>query len=147
MMRLRTIQYSPAARAPPIIGDTIQLADGKATVLSLGRLAAAYRKTGKAPFDTLGLPWNTGLAADQQPLTPGKPVQLDFAMTPVGRVIPAGHRLRVVVTGADPRQRNLADIRLDPPPEITVLTGAGADSRIELPLAPVQALAMGSKAP
>lgn len=113
--------------------------DGSARVLSFGRLAAAYRKTGTAPFDTLGLPWQAGLAADHAPLAPWKPVAVEFALTPVARVIPAGHRLRVVVTGADPRQRNLAQIRLDPAPQIQLGVGGTSGSRIELPLQPVGA--------
>ena len=112
--------------------------DGKAQVLAFGRLAAAYRKDGKAPYDTMGLPWHTGLAADHAPLQPGKAVQLSFALTPTARIIPAGHRLRLVVTGADPRQRNLAQIRLDPPPTIRIEVGRGSTSRLELPLRNVQ---------
>ena len=110
--------------------------DGKAKVVATGRLAASYRKTGNAPYDTLGLPWPTGLAKDSQPLEPGRPVNMEFALTPTARVIPAGSRLRLVITGADPRQRNLQQIRRDPPPRITVLAGRGFGSRIDLPLVP-----------
>ena len=56
-------------------------------------------------------------------------------MTPLSRVIPAGSRLRFTIAGADPRQRNLREIRLTPPPEIGVLRGGLDPSRIELPLA------------
>ena len=108
--------------------------DGKAKVLAFGRLAASYRKEGSAPYDTMGLPWHTGLTADHSPLVPGKPVQMAFALTPTARIIPAGQRLRLVVTGADPRQRNLAQIRLDPPPMIRIEVGRGSVSRLELPL-------------
>ncbi len=109
-------------------------ADGTVSVLGFGRLAAAYRQTGAAPYDTLGLPWPTGLAADHAPLAPDEEVELSFALTPVSRVIPAGHRLRLVVTGADPRQRNLAEIRLDPAPRIALALGGRDGARIELPL-------------
>jgi putative CocE/NonD family hydrolase len=85
--------------------------DGAAEVIGVGRLAAAYRHTGAAPYDTLGLPWHTGFAADFAPLEPGREVTLSFALTPSSRVIPAGRRLRLVVTGADPRQRNLDEIQ------------------------------------
>ena len=56
------------------------------------------------------------------------------ALTPSAWVFKAGHRMRVVVTGADPRQRNLAQIRQDPPPRLTILSGGTRGSRIELPL-------------
>lgn len=110
-------------------------AEGKVEVLATGRLAASYRATAEAPYNTLGLPWHPGRAADHQPLVPGQPVDMEFALLPVSRVIPAGHRLRVTVTGADPRQRNLAAIRQDPPPVITLLLGADA-ARLSLPIRP-----------
>ena len=108
--------------------------DGTSSVVSFGRLGATYRKPATAPYDTLGLPWQSGFAKDQQPLVPGKAVRLRFALTPAARVIPAGHRLRVVVTGADPRQRNQADLRQDPPPRYTLAFGGRSASRVELPL-------------
>jgi predicted acyl esterase len=111
--------------------------DGAVTVLAFGRLAAAYRKTGAAPYDTLGLPWHTGVSADHAPLRVDDDVELSFALTPTARVIPAGHRLRLVVTGADPRQRNLDELRVDPPPRITLGLGGRANARVELPLRPL----------
>lgn len=110
-------------------------ANGNAEVLAMGRLAASYRATAAAPYDTLGLPWHPGRSADIQKLTPGQPVDLDIAMLPVSRIIPAGHRLRVTVTGADPRQRNLASLREDPAPTITLFVG-GDMTRLSLPVRP-----------
>lgn len=108
--------------------------DGKAEVLAFGRQAAAMRKTGRAPYDTLGLPWMTGLSAAFAPLQPGRAVDVELALTAVSRLVPAGARLRLVVTGADPRQRNLAELKLDPPPTITVHTGGSGGSWLQLPL-------------
>jgi hypothetical protein len=68
-------------------------------------------------------------------LLAGQKAQLRFALTPVAQVVPAGSRLRLVVTGADPRQRNLKEVRLDPPPLISVQAGRGSGSFIDLPLA------------
>ena len=108
-------------------------ANGNVEVLATGRLAASYRATAPAPYDNLGLPWHPGRAADQQLLVPGEPVDLAFALLPVSRVVPAGHRLRINITGADPRQRNLVELRQDPPPIITLLLGDTA-TRVSLPL-------------
>jgi putative CocE/NonD family hydrolase len=108
--------------------------DGSAEVIAFGRLAAAYRKTGTAPYETLGLPWHMGTVADHAPLAPGRDVELSFALTPTARVLAPGTRLRLVVTGADPRQRNLQEIRLDPPPQISLALGGRMGPRIELPL-------------
>lgn len=108
--------------------------DGAPSVLAFGRLAAAYRKTGAAPYNSLGLPWHTGIERDYAPLAPGSKAALNFALSPTSRVIPVGHRLRLVVTGADPRQRNLAEIRIVPAPQISLVLGGASGSRIDLPL-------------
>jgi putative CocE/NonD family hydrolase len=110
--------------------------DGKSTVVSLGRLAASHRRISMAPYETLGLPWDSGLEADNLPLQAGKPAELRFALTASAWVFKAGHRMRVVVTGADPRQRNLMQIRQDPAPQLTVFRGGRHASRIEIPLLP-----------
>jgi hypothetical protein len=99
-------------------------------------LALSHRKTGKAPFNTLGLPYHSGLSTDVAPLTPGTQTELAFDLTAVSRIVPAGNRLRLTITGADPRQRNLKDVMQTPPPVISLLRGGAGGSRIELPVAP-----------
>lgn len=111
--------------------------DGSSEVVSFGRLAVSHRKISKAPYETLGLPWHSGRQADVAHVKPGESVGLAFDLTPLARIVKAGHRLRVTLTGADPRQRNLAEIRQDPPPKITILRSASGGSRIELPIARV----------
>ncbi len=108
-------------------------ANGSVEVLATGRLAASYRATAPAPYDTLGLPWHPARAADHRPLVPGRPVELDIALLPLSHIVPSGHRLRLVITGADPRQRNLAEIRQDPPPVMTLQLGGDA-ARVSLPV-------------
>jgi putative CocE/NonD family hydrolase len=108
--------------------------DGKVEVISFGRLAASHRKISHAPYDTLGVPWHSGRAADVAPIIPGKPVALDFGLTPVSRIFKAGHRLRISITGADPRQRDLADIRVKPSPRIKLNLGTDSGSHIALPI-------------
>lgn len=109
-------------------------ADGKAEVVAFGRLALSHRKIGTAPYKTMGLPYHPGNAADVAPLPVGQSADLAIDLTPVSRIVPAGARLRVTITGADPRQRNLKDIQQTPAPVITVERGAGAPSWIELPV-------------
>jgi uncharacterized protein len=111
-------------------------ADGSAQVIAFGRLMLSHRKLSRAPYDTLGLPWHSGLRGDVAPLQVGSKAMLDFALTPLSRVIPEGARLRVTITGADPRQRNLQEVRQTPAPVLTVLRGGSAGSRVDLPVAP-----------
>lgn len=110
--------------------------DGKAEVIAFGRLKISHRKTAKAPYEVMGLPWHSGFSKDVSPLPVGGKALLDFGLTPVSRVIPAGGRLRVTITGADPRQRNLQDIKQTPPPVLTLFRGGRTGSRIDLPVAP-----------
>jgi predicted acyl esterase len=109
-------------------------ADGKATLLSFSRLAASHRKLSTAPYKRFGLPYHSGLKADVRAMMPGVPAMLSFAMSPRAYTIGAGHRLRVTITGADPRQRNLASIRDGLAKTIALHSGGpNAPSRIDIP--------------
>lgn len=108
-------------------------ADGKASVIAFGRLLASQRKLSTPPYNKLDLPYHSGLAADAMPMRPGVPATLEMALSPRAYTFAAGHRIRVTLAGADPRQRNLAQIRQTPPPEYTVYAGGSAGSRIEIP--------------
>jgi predicted acyl esterase len=108
--------------------------DGEARVIAHGRLDAAHRKLSTPPYNRLGLPYHSGLKADVAPMTPGVPATLSFSLSPRAYTFRQGHRIRLTLAGADPRQRNLAEIRQTPPPVFRVLTGGPAGSRIELPL-------------
>jgi uncharacterized protein len=112
-------------------------AAGEVRMLSFGRLALAHRATSIPPWDNLGLPWHSGRSTDVAPLPAGEAARLSIAMQPLSRRIASGSRLRFVITGADPRQRNLVDMRQDPAPQFTILTGWEAGSRLDLPLAEV----------
>ena len=106
--------------------------DGKAVVLAQGRLAASHRKLSKPPYNDLDLPYHSGLGRDAEPLVPGAPVTLVFDLSPRSYVVPAHHRLRVALAGADPRQRNLAAIRNRLATRWTIYGGA-VGSRIDIP--------------
>lgn len=105
---------------------------GKAQVLAIGRLAASHRALETAPYNNLGLPYHSGLQKDVKPLVPGQAVDLTFALSPRSYTVGAGHRLRLVVTGADARQRNLAEIKDGLAKTWTLFSGPGG-SRIDIP--------------
>lgn len=106
--------------------------DGAVQVLTDGRLRASLRKTAAPPLDHLGLPWHRALEEDAQPLTAGQPVELQIALLPLAVRVPAGHRLRLTVSGSDPRARR------PPPPGLVLVVhaGAGQPSVLTLPLMP-----------
>jgi predicted acyl esterase len=109
-------------------------AAGNAEVIAFGRLAFSHHRRAAPPYRTLGLPWHSGRRRDVAPVSPGAAVRMDVDLTPVARVVPAGARLRVTIAGADPRQRNLSEIRQNPPPVISIARGGAGLSRIRLPV-------------
>lgn len=105
---------------------------GKSVVLAQGRLAGSHRKLSKPPYAKLDLPYHSGLQRDVSPLIPGQPVVLSFELSPRSYVVQPHHRLRLAIAGADPRQRNLAEIKGGLAKHLTLYGGAAA-SRIEIP--------------
>jgi predicted acyl esterase len=120
--------------------------DGKPTVVAFGRLAASHRATSPAPYDNLGRPWHSGISTDIEPMIPGQAAEILFALLPNAWLFRAGHRIRLVITGADPRQRNLDSYDQTNPPRITLRVGGKDASRISVPLAdPEQLVAEASE--
>ncbi|MFC4003829.1 CocE/NonD family hydrolase [Prauserella oleivorans] len=106
--------------------------DGSVRILTDGRLWLSIRDTAKAPFDVLGTPWHRGLERDAEPMRPHKAERVSFDMLPVSTVVPAGHRLRVTITGADVRESNRQE--QSPAPVYTVHREPGHASSIDLPI-------------
>lgn len=93
-----------------------------------GRLRASDRALAKPPYNDFGLPWHPFLRKDARPLQPGKPTELQFAMLPMSYIFPAGHRIRLTVTFANPSGK--------PGAPVTILNGPGTASFITLPVIP-----------
>lgn len=109
-------------------------ADGAVQIISHGRLKASGRKVSPAPYDNLGAPWHSNLRADALPVVPGERMQMLIELSPTSIIVPAGARLRLTITGADLRQRNLDAIKVSPPPSLRIATGrAGSVLRIPTP--------------
>jgi uncharacterized protein len=119
--------------------------DGKTTVVSFGRLAASHRASSTAPYDNLGRPWHSGISTAVEAMIPGQAAEISFALLPNAWVCKAGHRIRLTITGADPRQRNLDSFDHANPPRISLRVGGRDASKISVPLAdPEQLVAEGS---
>lgn len=98
-------------------------ADGTVEIISHGRLKASARKISAPPYDNLGLPWHSNMKADALPVTPGETIDVAMELSPTAIRVPKGSRLRLTVTGADLRQRNLDAIKVSPPPHLDIATG------------------------
>lgn len=106
--------------------------DGSVEIITHGRLRASYRKLNEPPHNNLGLPWHRSYEEDNMPLVPGKPAKLVFDLLPTSQVVEAGHRMRLTLAGADPREREIEVIT--PSPEVSVYHSKIYKSYIELPI-------------
>ncbi len=105
--------------------------DGSAELVTEGRLKASLRAEHRPPYEYLGLPWQRSLEADHQPLQAGVAVPLRFDLLPMSHVFKAGHRVRVVISGNDPRERPAAPTGHS----ITLVSSDQQPSTITLPVA------------
>lgn len=110
--------------------------DGRSAIRAHGRLRASHRALGTAPYDYLGLPWHRSFREDHAPMQPGVAAELRFDLLPTSTIVKKGWRLRLVVTGADPRQRVF--MKASPPPVVTLHTGGARASWLELPVVPLE---------
>jgi putative CocE/NonD family hydrolase len=108
--------------------------DGAVSIVTHGRLRASHRGEQPAPYrNFMGVPYHRGERRDAELLTPGKPARLRLDLLPTSTIVKAGHRLRLTVAGADPRQRS-RNVKFDPPPTITVHHDREHASQLTLPI-------------
>jgi predicted acyl esterase len=97
-----------------------------------GHLRASLRKTEKAPYNNLGLPYHPFTAKSVQSLKPGEPVEVEFDLFPISYRFQQGHRIRLTLNFADAR----ATPKQSPPPQVTVYHGGDKASVLTLPVIP-----------
>ncbi|MEM6415951.1 MAG: CocE/NonD family hydrolase [Pseudomonadota bacterium] len=108
--------------------------DGSVHFLTDGLMRGSYRTLGKPDYDYLGMPWSvaTADAVDATPPLNAGTASLEFPMKAIANRFEKGHRIRVVVTGADSDGTLL--IPLSPPPTQKLMIGGASPSLIELPI-------------
>jgi uncharacterized protein len=97
-----------------------------------GRLRGSLRALNTPPYKFLKLPWHRRFQEDAQPFIPGQPNEVVFECLPLSRVFQAGNRVRLTITGADPREKDR--VQLSPSPLITIHRDSARSSYIELPV-------------
>jgi hypothetical protein len=105
---------------------------GKSTYITEGELRATHRKLGQAPFNVLGLPYNTHLQADLLPVVAGEPFELTFALLPTSYQFRSGSRIRITVAFTD--AGNFDTPVLTPALTLQVLRDGNHPSYVELPV-------------
>ena len=105
--------------------------DGKVSIITDGRLKGSLRALGTPPYSFFGLPWHRSFQEDALAFSPGQPAEVVFDCLPLSYVFAQGHRIRVTITGADPREKER--VQLSPPPTISIHRDAMHSSYITLP--------------
>lgn len=107
---------------------------GASTYVSRGTLRASRRALGTPPYDYLGLPWETCMEADVQPILKDQPTELVFALTPISYIYQRGHRIRVTITGSD---LSIGESpKVTPAPVVTLHRSTSHMSSVILPIIP-----------
>jgi putative CocE/NonD family hydrolase len=106
--------------------------DGKVSVITDGRLKASMRALATPPYSYFDLPYHRMFEEDRQFLKPGELAELVFDMLPLSRVFAQGHRLRITVTNADPREKDRDPI--SPAPTVNILRDRSHSSYVTLPV-------------
>ena len=116
---------------------------GISTAVTDGVLRASRRNIATPPWgdEGLGLPYHRDFRADDQPLEPGKPVEMKFELYATSYVFRAGHRIRVSVTNAIGDSSSPEPGWVEHPAHTDFLVGAGFPSALQLPVIPVNSSA------
>jgi hypothetical protein len=107
---------------------------GKSAYITEGVLRATHRRAGRAPFDNLGLPFNSHYKSDVMPIPAGDPIELIFGLLPTSYKFPKGNRIRITVAFAD--ADNFETPVIHPAPTLRLLRSGDRMSFVELPLVP-----------
>jgi len=108
--------------------------NGKSSYITEGDLRASHRKLNQAPFNNLGLPYQTHDQGDMLPVPRGEPFELVFSLLPTSFKFHAGSRIRLTVACAD--AGNFDTPVLDPAPTLQLLREGSHPSFVELPAIP-----------
>jgi len=109
--------------------------DGTCRYITEGMLRALHRKESPAPehHRVIG-PYHSFKRADAVPLVPGEVATLRLSLLPTSWRVPAGHRLRLAIAGAD--SDNYGQVPHGRPPLLSIRRGGAQASSISLPLRP-----------
>ena len=93
------------ATAAPDLDVFVYLEDvdtnGKSAYITEGVLRATHRHAGPAPFDNLGLPFQSHYQSELQPIPADVPFEMTFSLLPTSYKFRQGHRIRITVAFAD----------------------------------------------
>lgn len=113
--------------------------DSTVRLITEGQFRAIHRKEADPGDYKYSGPYHTFNEEDAMPLVPGEVAKLGFDLLPISYQIPAGHYLRVSISGADCEHFDLVK---DPPTKFSLSAESGTMSKITLPVVPPTDLGM-----
>ena len=106
-------------------------ADGRCRYVTEGMLRALHRKTAPCPDNhKTTWPWRTFARSDAETLPQGVPVEMTFALLPVGWEFKAGSRVRLAIAGGD--RDHVVQVPHGRPPRLRIHHGHAHPSRLVL---------------
>ena len=96
-----------------------------------GQFRASHRALGKAPYDTMGLPWHSFTREAVRPLS-DTPSEVAFEMLPLSYIFKAGHRIRLTLFFADSASPGAPAAA----PRVTLVRSPAMPSSVTLPIIP-----------
>ena len=111
---------------------------GNVVYLTEGLLRASHRKLAKPAYQTFDLPVSdsTRKSVSETSGFNEQIVELHFSMQPTANLFEKGHKIRLVLTGAD--MHNYLTPVYSPSPKVSIFTGGKHASSLTLPLQPIQ---------
>jgi predicted acyl esterase len=106
--------------------------DGNSTYITEGNLRASHRSPAQAPYDNLGLPYQSHFQKDMKSIPAGEPFELTFDLLPTAYHFSKGKRIRMTIAFAD--ADNFDTPRIDPVPKIDLLRDRKHPSSVQLPV-------------
>jgi putative CocE/NonD family hydrolase len=107
-------------------------ASGRSTYITEGDLRASHRKLSQAPFNNMGLPYQSHYQNDQELVPATEPFEMTFSLLPTSYKFHSGNRIRITVAFAD--AGNFDTPILVPAPSLKLLRDSNHPSYIELPI-------------
>jgi hypothetical protein len=119
-------KYTPYGRAWTIFDK-----NGKSTYVTEGDLHASHRKLAQAPYENMGLPYQTHNQSDLEVIPKDEPFEMVFSLLPTAYQFHGEDRMRITITFAD--SGNFDTPVLDPAPALYLLRENSHASFIEIP--------------
>lgn len=108
--------------------------DETSRLVSDNAIRASHRKQTTAPYDNLGLPWQSNLEGDALEVPKNEPVEIALELKPVANRFDKGNRIRLTIAAADAHANPPPELQL--PGKVAIHRGPRYESSLVIPVIP-----------